>query len=84
MDLVTLQEVDGRWLSSSLEVCPSPAAWIDEDLWVTLCAVVVVEVKYAGRQEEWQLVVRKGRKVLQRAGIQTARYFQEARKSLGL
>jgi len=84
MDLVTLQEVDGRWLSSSLEVCPSPAAWTDEDLWVTLCAVVVVEVKYAGRQEEWQLVVRKGRKVLQRAGIQTARYFQEARKSLGL
>lgn len=84
MDLVTAQEVDGRWLSSSLEACSPPSTWTDEDLWVTLCAVVVMEEKFADRQEEWQLVVKKARKVLQKAGVHIGRYFQEARRSLGL
>lgn len=84
LDLVTLQEVDGRWLNSSLITCPPPADWTDEDLWTTLCAVVVIETKYAKKREEWQLVVRKGRKALQKAAIHLASHFADAKRRLGL
>ena len=84
LDLVTLQEVDGRWLNSSLISCPPPADWTDEDLWTTLCAVVVIETKYAKKREEWQLVVRKGRKALQKAAVHVASHFADAKRRLGL
>jgi hypothetical protein len=76
--------MDGRWLNSSLITCPPPADWTDEDLWTTLCAVVVIETKYAKKREEWQLVVRKGRKALQKAAIYLASHFADAKRRLGL
>ena len=84
LELVRAQEVDGLWLSSHLPGCPQPADWSDADLWTTLCVIVTLEVKFAKKEQEWRLVVRKGRKALRKAGVKTEDHYEVARSLLGL
>ena len=85
MDLVTRQEVDGRWLSKDVEVTAQmPADFPDQDLWTTLCVMVFIEVRFAEQAEEWQLVVRKARKCLEKAEVNLSQFCPIARAQLGL
>jgi hypothetical protein len=85
MDLVTRQEVDGRWLSKDIQVtAQKPADFPDQDLWTTLCVMVFIEARFAGQADEWQLVVRKARKCLEKAGVNLAQFCPIARAQLSL
>jgi hypothetical protein len=85
MDLVTRQEVDGRWLSKDVQVtAQKPDDFPDQDLWTTLCVMVFIEVRFAEQAEEWQLVVRKARKWFEKAEVSLSRFGPIAKAQLGL
>jgi hypothetical protein len=85
VDLVSLQEVSGLWLSthfSDLMVkCPLPQA---QDLWTTLCIVVLLTIKFAQEAEEWEVIARKASRVLRAGSIDQARYFALIQAQLSL
>ena len=88
MDLISKQEPSGKWFCSQFPDlhCPSdftqfPGA---ADLWVTLVVVVLIETKFARQADEWELVVRKARKLLRAAGVDIDHYSATVKAQLNL
>ena len=85
MDLVTKQELDGHWSSAQVQVSAAqPAEVTSADVWTTLCVVVYIERKFAAQAEEWQLVVRKARKWLDKAGVSLQQHYAAIQAQLRL
>lgn len=84
VDLVSLQEVSGLWLSTHfsdlLVKCPLPEEVAAlgaqaQDLWTTLCVLVLLTIKFAQEAEEWEVIARKASRVLRAGSIDQTRYF---------
>jgi len=92
VDLVSLQEVSGLWLSTHfsdlLVKCPLPEEVAAlgaqaQDLWTTLCVLVLLTIKFAQEAEEWEVIARKASRVLRAGSIDQTRYFAFIQAQLG-
>ena len=87
MQLVQAQEVDGSWSLPTLHSilrdlqCPESIraqySQEAEKVWATICAVLVLRLKYAGEEGEWRLLVGKARRWLKTKGIADVSQFEE-------
>jgi hypothetical protein len=93
VDLVSLQEVSGLWLSTNfsdlLVKCPLPEEVAAlgaqaQDLWTTLCVLVILIIKFAQEAEEWEVIARKANRVLRAGSIDQVRYLALIQAKLGL
>jgi len=87
MQLVQAQEVDGSWSLPTLQSilrdlqCPESIraqySQEAEKVWATICAVLVLRLRYAGEEGEWRLLVGKARRWLKTKGIADVSQFEE-------
>lgn len=92
MQLVQTQQVDGYWSPSALtnilrsSQCPEAIrtqySQEAEEIWATICAVLVLRLKYASEEGEWKLLAGKAKRWLKARGIAEVAEYSDLISSL--
>lgn len=91
-ELVETQKIEGNWSLSALSLffsdlqCPEGirAKYEEEaeDVWGTICAVLVLRLKYADEEGEWKLLANKAKRWLKARGIADVTEYSDQVSSL--
>lgn len=92
MQLVQAQEIDGSWSLPALQTllhdfqCPEAIrtqySEEAEKVWATICAVLVLKLKYSSEEEEWKLLAGKARRWLKAQGVTDVAQYADLVSSL--